>query len=362
MIYIPMLKTRSEELRIAADVNECFSTKIIPLFEVISEKYRVRYKTNEKGEFIRERHKTRTMKVKCEPTEEDIITLSNINEIVNNNKVFVDYFRFSAKKYGKKVDARRAGLAYELSGDYFLYKKKLLAVTVYDNMIPVISIKEDYDIEHSELRELIVKIQQKTAHIALRITDGLLDMHNDIIVNCLRKQDYLLYDLEENNPELKYERIKQLKGDNLLCRIILLNSPRKSCIKNVEYPVNDVTDLINNCARNVAEECELDGYGDYCGLMDDMPIRGGANGTGAALVLFYNYEDNVFYSYCNHNSKLGKAGYKDIIPLIRKDEKLLDPLGECPGFRKMHEEPVKNWNTWNYVNAARYIYQIYKNL
>lgn len=49
MIYIPMLKTRGEELRVLRSMKEHYSDKIIPLIEVICEKYLVRYMTAEKG-------------------------------------------------------------------------------------------------------------------------------------------------------------------------------------------------------------------------------------------------------------------------------------------------------------------------
>ena len=84
MIYIPMLKTRDEELRVLKSMKECYSDKIIPLIEVISEKYQVRYQTDENGEFIREKHKTQYRKVKCTPTEQDIITLQNLNEMLED--------------------------------------------------------------------------------------------------------------------------------------------------------------------------------------------------------------------------------------------------------------------------------------
>ncbi len=63
MIYIPMLKTRDEELRVLRSMKEHYSDKIIPLIEVICEKYQVRYMTDENGEFIREKHKTQYRKV-----------------------------------------------------------------------------------------------------------------------------------------------------------------------------------------------------------------------------------------------------------------------------------------------------------
>ncbi len=151
MIYIPMLKTRDEELRVLKSMKECYSDKIIPLIEVISEKYQVRYQTDENGEFIREKHKTQYRKVKCTPTEQDIVTLQSLNEMLEGRKMFVDYFRFSLNKYGKNIKFESAELAFNLSNNYQLYKQKILSVSRYKNMIPIISVKPDFDIPRSEL-------------------------------------------------------------------------------------------------------------------------------------------------------------------------------------------------------------------
>lgn len=47
MIYIPMLKTRKEELRVLKLMKEHYSDKIIPLIEVICEIYNPNYLTDE---------------------------------------------------------------------------------------------------------------------------------------------------------------------------------------------------------------------------------------------------------------------------------------------------------------------------
>lgn len=363
MIYIPMLKTRGEELRVAAEVKDCFSDKIIPLIEVISEKYQVRFETDENGEFIREKRKTKMYRVKCKPIEDDIITLPNINKIVENKRIFIDYFRFSLKKYGKKIDFSNAELAWNLSNDYDLYKKKVLSVTKYNNMIPVISVKEEFGISNSELTNFLGKLQVNSRYVALRITEDWINRYKDIIISNLREEDYLLFDVEEQDPELKFMEIQELLDFKAKCKIILLNSPRKISVRNGEYPEHDTTDLINNCARIVADTNNLDGYGDYCGLKDAMPANDGSNGTGAALALLYDYDNNVFYSYCNHDTSLGMKGYETLIPLIKADEKFLNAVGDCPGYRKIHGMTGNgNWNTWHHINAARYIFQTFKKL
>ena len=111
MMYVPLLKTRAEEIKAAKELKPYFSDKIIPLFEII------------------ERHKTRMLKVKAKPTEADIITLEYINETMDGKEMFIDYFRFSLNKYGKNISIKKAELTFDLNNDLELYKTKLLGVT-----------------------------------------------------------------------------------------------------------------------------------------------------------------------------------------------------------------------------------------
>lgn len=95
MLYVPMLKTRTEELKVAKEMHSYFSDDIIPLFEVIRELYRITYKRNPNGEFVYEQRKKRKVKIKASPTEDDIVTLQSINDYIDGKLAFIDYFRFS---------------------------------------------------------------------------------------------------------------------------------------------------------------------------------------------------------------------------------------------------------------------------
>ena len=363
MIYVPMLKTRGEEFRVISSVSGCFSEKVIPLIEIIAEKYKVTYMVDEKGEFIYEKRKNRNCKIKALPTEQDIITLQHINQLVGKKRVFIDYFRFTLDKYGRNIDFSNAELSYNLNNSYNLYKDKVLSTTEYSNMIPVVSVKPGFDIPRMELVEFLKLLQSKSEQVALRITEEWLEKYQDIIKNVLRKEDYLLFDIEEQNPEAKFMEIEEIQEYRDKCKIVLLNSPRKLSVKNGEYPEHGITDLIDNCAKDKANEYGLNGYGDYCGLKDAMPTISGSNGTGAALALMYDYEDNVFYSYCNHDTSLGMQGYRTLIPLILEDEVILNRDDDCLGYEKIHGmQGNGNWNTWHHINAVRYIHQVYKHI
>lgn len=336
MIYIPILKTLKEEYSIAKEMQYCFSEKIIPLFEIIAEKFNA---------------------------DEDIITLQNINAIVCGKTAFIDYFRFSLNKYGRNIDFNRAELSFAMNNDYELYKNKVLAVSDYDNFIPVISIKKDFDIPQKELEIFIKELQARNRCIALRITDSMLEGCKDTIKRLLRESDYFLFDIEEQKPSSKFMEIEEINEFGLKAKIILINSPRKLSVNNGEYPEKGWTDLIDNSAREIAKENNLDGYGDYCGLKDKMPMKKGSNGRGAALVLLFDFSKNMFYSYCNRDTSLWLRGYNTLIPQIKADRSFLDLNGDCPGIRKVYElNGNGSWPKWHHINAVRYIYQTYKNL
>lgn len=364
MIYVPMLKTRREEYAVLKKMADCFSEKIIPLIEIISDKYQLKYKTDpETGEYIYRKTKKRRMRIKEDPTEQDCITLSNINNILEKRRVFIEYFRFSNKVYGNNVDISRAELSWRISNDVELYKAKIKEITMYPNMIPVVSIKTSFGMSKNELVAFIAELQKECSSLALRITEEWIEEYVSIIKTQLRKDDYLLLDILEQNPKHKFMEIEQLLELGGNASFVLLNSPRKRKIGNSDFPEHGETDLINNAAREVAKEYDLDGFGDYCGLKDVMPLNDGSNGTGAALALFYDYNKNVFYSYSNHDTSLGMRGYRNLVPQILSDKVILNPQNDCPAFKKVKEmNGFGNWSTWHNINATRYIYQIYKYL
>ena len=129
--------------------------------------------------------------------------------MVESHKLFIDYFRFSLNKYGKNIKFESAELAFNLSNDYQLYKDKVLSVAQYNNMIPVISVKPGFDIPKNELKSFVTQLQNKTEQMALRITEEWIDEYKDIICDLLRHHDFLLFDIEEQNPESKFMEIEE---------------------------------------------------------------------------------------------------------------------------------------------------------
>ena len=360
MIYVPILKSRMVEYKVAKDMSFCFCQQMIPLFEIIAENYETRYVIDEKtGEFIYEQHGKRRMKKKMPNTADAIITLEYINRLIQMKQVFIDYFRFSIEKYGSDVDISKAKLAYDMNNNYELYKNKIFDITKYANMIPVISIKKGFKIPKGELRTLIEELQTHANSVALRITDECIDEYQSLIVELLREEDYLLFDIEEQIAKSKFMELEEITESNIKAKKILLNSPRKKAVKNGEYPENDYTDLIDTSARFEVRDYGWEGFGDYCGLKDQMPRNGGSNGTGAALSLLYDFEKNMFRSFCNHDTNMGVGGYSSLIPVILENENNLNFDGDCPAYDEIKKLPKSgSWNTWHHINAVRYIYMM----
>lgn len=364
MIYVPMLKTRREELSVSEEFNNCFSDDIIPLFEILSDKYKTKYKTDPKTHsFIYELKGKRKMRIKEIPTYSDIITLDYINELISKKKAFIDYFRFTIEKYGKNIDIKRTDLAWKLSNDSTLYKNRIREVSKYSNLIPVISIKPGFVFGKNELEKFLLELQSKNEAIGIRITEEYLEQYSELIKDTLRCTDFLLFDIGEQNPTSKMMELEEVMELEVSAKTILINSPRKAKVRNGEYEKYGITELIDNSAREIFSNYGFEGFGDYCGLKDTLPSNDESNGTGAALALLYQYKENGFFSFLNQDTSEGMSGYYNIIPVILSEKNILDPLNNCPAISKIENlKGSGNWSTWHNITITRYIYQMYSNM
>ena len=364
MIYVPMLKTRREELSVSKKLNYCFSDNIIPLFEILTDKYETRYEIDAiTKSFVYELKGKRRMRKKAKPTDSDIITLDYINRLIENRKAFIDYFRFSIEKYSRNVDIGRTDLAWKLSHDSGLYKKKILEISKYKNLIPTISIKPGFHFKKNELESFIMEIQDDNEAIGLRITEEWFKEDSEIIKKTLRKTDFLLFDIGEQNPSSKIMEFYEIEELGTNATTILLNSPRKAKIVNGEYVEHGITELIDNSAKELYKDYGFEGFGDYCGLKDSIPLNDKSNGKGTALVLLYDYKENSFYSFLHPDSSQGVNGYYQLIPVILNSKSVFDPFNNCPAINKIENlKGPGNWSTWHNINITRYIHQMYSNL
>jgi len=318
------------------------------------------------GEFLYQVKGKTKRRILSAHTDEDIITLGHINALVDNKSAFIDYFRFTTKKYGQSIAVDKVALALKMSRDTDLYKSKLRGVSGHENLIPVVSIKDGFFMPKAELETFIHELQNSNSCVALRLTEEWINDYETIITNTLRRNDYLLFDLSEQDPVTKFMELEEIADMGIKAKVVLLNSPRKASIKNGDYEPSGITKLISNSALREYSKYNFEGVGDYAGLKDVLPTNGGSNGTGAALALLYNFPENGFFSFLNPDTRQGVYGYHALIPNMLALEGHLNPKHDCPAFERINSLAARkspgNWPVWINIILTRYIYQMYSHI
>lgn len=360
-MYIPIMKNRDEELRVIRDMNEYFNDSIIPLMEIIRDEHTPQYKVDdETGKYVYElklgnKNKTR---VKLPPTEDHIITLNKIQERLKGKKAFIDFFRFSENEYDNR-DFKGIELSFRLSRDYNYYKQRMLQIGSFKNLIPVVSIKTGFIISEHDLTKLINELRRENSSIVIRITDNYLEDYIELLEEHLTQKDYLMLDIRNQHVDSKFIELEEFEDLETNANKIILNSPRSRDFKNGDFENLVFTEKIDNKVAKLYTDYELDGFGDFGGLKDDLPVDGGGNGLGAALGLIYSKEENAFFSIVNYDTSMGMRGFEYVRSEVLNRLPLLDSEDDCIAITKIKnmEEKFGNWATWSNLTLTRYIQQ-----
>lgn len=360
IMYIPILKNRQQELTVIKNMNSFFGSSIIPLIEVIKDEYKPNYKRDENGEFIYEKKKKKRMRVKDKPTDQDIITLDKIQKLLNGKKAFIDFFRFSDTEYDNKIYNGVETSLKLRAFDY--YRKRLLEIGNHPFLVPVISIKENFTLSDYDLVKLINDLKKDNSSIAIRLTDEFLGKYYELLQNNLSENDYIMLDIREQNVDSKFMELDEFRDLETDAKKILLNSPRLRKMNNGKYENLQFTDKINNKVAEIYKDYELDGFGDFGGLKDDLPVDGGKN-IGAALALIYFKDENAFFSIVNYDTNLGFYGFEYIKNEIFKRLDFFDKDNDCLAIQKIKTMNGNGtWKTWITITLTRYIHQQAKRL
>lgn len=330
-MYVPILKARRTEMGIIKDLSFCFSEKIVPLIEIINQK-------------------------------KDLI---KIIDNIEGKTFFVDFLRISIEKYGNKFNPSSVILSMNISRNEDEYIESLKELLIYDNVIPVISIKDKFEMDESTLKRLYNELSLNHKGIALRITPSYIEKYKNILENILQQKDYLLFDIEETNLLSREIELDELSDLNISAKKILINSPRESRLTNGEFEENGYSLLIDNSVAREYLNRGFSGFGDYCGYKDILPRKNGSRGEGAAIALVYNYNQNAFLSFVEKNTKLGVYGYHKIVNEILRQKDIINDFDNCIAMKKVEEiskrDKKGNWSTWIGITIIRYIYQMYLN-
>lgn len=299
-------------------------------------------------------------------------TNSSIEELVEyydkiiNSKYFIDLFTFSEAEYSQPNLAQLTKSLQIRSHNEKEYFSLLLKTINSSKSIPVVSIKKARDNlkTPSQLSYLLKELKKHKEQIAVRIEGRLYNKYKDVLSEELRENDYLFYDIKENNTDpftLDFSDLENMQGFIK----ILANSPRKRSLNNGSYICNNYTDLIDNSVRDEYLEYNFQGYSDYSGLKDDLP-RSGGGGFGAALAMLYDYTKNKYYTITNPDTKKGNAGYETVIEEIKKEElKSLLRLNDCLSYEYIQKSLIdrdKNgtYAVWNLITMIRVLSEMKK--
>jgi hypothetical protein len=343
-MYVPVLKNRQYENKFLRENKLLFYSEVSPLIEIISLKVgKKRY--GEVAELIK--------------MYDDALTCN----------FFIDFFVFGPDEY-KEFDPNQVifslGIREETNYEYF---DLLKIVAKSKNGVPVISLKTARTfLKNIQLLKIqISDLQKQCRSIAIRLESKVFDDYFDFIHPLLRKNDFLFYDINEEEIQSKYFDIRKMKSVKKDYKLLVQFSSRPRKIKNGSYPDGEFTKLIDNSLRENYQEYGFDGFSDYAGLKNVLPTNGG-NGRGAALGLFYVNEKNSFFSIKNKNVDLGVKGHSYVIDqALNKYNLLLNPQNDCPCFDFIANElKIKgasgSWGQWKYITVLRYISQIKKSL
>ncbi|MBY7144595.1 hypothetical protein KFZ56_16360 [Virgibacillus sp. NKC19-3] len=362
-MYIPIMKNRQEEMRVLNKMNPYFNDSIIPLIEIFKDEHEDRFKKDPiTGDILYElkpNNKIRT-KIKLPPEDKDIITLQFIQEKINNKYAFIDFFRFTIDEYDrKKLDYNNIKLSLQLSRDFSSYRSRLLDLGNYNNLIPVISIKSGLEISEFDLDNLISELRNSNSSICLRVTVDCFDEYNDFIEDNLTENDFIMLDLRSKSHDSKQLELEEFQDLNTGAVKVLLNSPRPVDKRNKDFDNLVFTKIINNDVATAYLDYELNGFGDFGGLKDDLPQSSGSNGTGSALGLIFSKERNAFFSVVNTDTSMGVRGYKYVAENILNHKHILDIDNDCPAIERINhmKGTFGSWKDWNNINLTRYIHQ-----
>lgn len=335
-MYIPMYKNRMYETKFLREYGYLFeNNKIMPYIEIIFLKLsRKSYKIED---------------------------LMDIYDKHINSKYFLDFFAFDAEEYSQP-NLERLKYPYNLRlQDENEYLDLLIKTIKSEKAIPVISIKKARKNFKSEdqLAYVINELQKHKKQIAVRIDGKLYEKYASVLNDELRKNDYLFFDIKEENIGAYILDILPLKENNNFIKI-LANSPREREKSNGSYKCNTYSDLINNEVRDEYINLGFNGYSDYSGLKDDLPKDGGSSGYGAALALLYDYTNNKYYALTNHETEDGVKGYVNVVNKIETDKNLKKLLrfDKCLAYKYIKDNLIAEgrygtYATWNFITMIR---------
>lgn len=362
------IKNRQNELKAMEKLlaRGAFPKGLVPLVEIMKADLEYdKMRDPATGEYVTEPKRIkggRVIKRKVDdPTSERDVTLDRISNLFAGRMVFVDYLRCDLGQY-KRVKHEDIGLVIELTLNKDKYVARLIEIANYDNLMPVIAIKSGMEkLAPAKVAELVSLFHERCPGRSLAIRIDELDGYEGVLQQCLNKNDFLIYDINEQPFVSRICEYSELRDLGLSRRTVLLCSPREREASNGEFVHKEYAEIIGNDAMHSFSDEGFDVYADYGGLREKLPTSGHSK-TGRALALFYDGRNSMFKSYVCQDQNLGQNGYSHIVGDILADEDDLNPNHNCMVYEAIHEKLSRGvgmtYQDWIQYTLIRYVQQL----
>lgn len=340
-MYIPVLKNRTVEMSVIADLLETgISEKTIPLFEIIQQKTR----SNSNKTYI-----------------------DDLNELFtqHSHKFFLDIPKISVRS-STSEPVREFHTSVNRQENY-VYQQMILCKHI-PGIIPVISYGTQENLNKTILNTDLVKYHKTFDSIAIRLTPAQYNVISDFTKLSIGKRDYFQLDIGDKshtNPAFKkiYKNIKEHKKI-LGFTTFIINSNRPVSLYNKNLQDGQIIEEIDNSLSEMysLSSYKFDGFGDYAGVANTLPSTGG---TISPAGIYYSADENVFIGYKGKTQSLSE--FKNhIAPSIIASPYWAEYTEEhhihCPGC-KIIQSIVNggsggNQGIWKGITMSHYIYTV----
>lgn len=362
------IKNRKNELRAMEKLlaRDMFPNGLVPLVEIMRADLEYdKLRDSVTGEYVTEPKPIKGGKViRCkvdDPASERDVTLHNISTLFDGRMAFVDFLRCDLSQY-KRVKNEEIGLVIELTLSPDRYVSRLVEIADYDNLIPVIAIKNGMEkLSTNKVIDLLSFFRERCPGRPLAIRIDEIDGYETVLQQQLDDTDYLIYDINEQPFASRAYEYSELRSLGLNCTTILLCSPREREANNGEFVHRQYAEIIDNDAMRGYLIEGFAAYGDYGGLREKLPT-GGHSRTGRALALLYDRRSSMFKAYVCQDQNLGQNGYAKIVGDILEDEYDLNPDGDCMVYEAIHTKLANRkgmtYQDWIQYTLIRYVQQL----
>jgi len=282
--YIPIFRSKQQEINVLRTFE--FNDQMFPCLEIIKEIDREPRQTNSnKQESLFGKKEEKTFS-SC---------YTSIIESIKSEKIFVDlpnHLKTSPNMNSKSLQFFTKVIGNREKRTDFILRLKHLK----NKIIPVVSTYLQISGEVDSIQKQYKDLKRVFESIAYRIMIPTFDQDLAEVRNIIRKNDFLLIDLEEDELDendwqanLVKRGIRDINAHKIIIRNQIPTSLTMSSLKHRAH-----IDKIDNSLPFIFQKLGGHGFSDYVGIKKDNITTGGIQSPG---FIFYDAVQNSFFGY-----------------------------------------------------------------